>query len=402
MKKLRKIPRNGLWSIVIILSILLVGETIICKEQLKSTFKYYKDKVVEIYNDFSNRGKVREEMSEFLNCEIPEKTIAIFEPNPYHHECMPGYAKYFTDLGYNVDVLINEDCEDSMELFEPKEKLRIFTFKNFDYIKCIHSDLSKKFAKYDNTLLHSSDPCRKDIIHKMGFHKNPKSLFVVHDIGFVEKFGIEDFNKNHHVLALGDFGKCLFVNPHYFGKIENRAKNSKTRFFITSTYGRKYTQLVEAAQNLKDKNMDFEIVVVGRSTTFSADDIPNNLKDNFIFKHRLPYKEMYEEVQNSDYILMLLDPNNEYDNIFKTAMVTGTAQLSYGFSKPVIVNKEFSEFYKFSNENSLIYEDGKLEATLEKAIKSNKNQYLEMQNNLKILANSIYEESLKNVQKALY
>ena len=46
----------------------------------------------------------------FLNflTEINNNEILIIEKFDYHGECLPGFIKYFIDLGYNnIDILIN-------------------------------------------------------------------------------------------------------------------------------------------------------------------------------------------------------------------------------------------------------------------------------------------------------
>ena len=37
-------------------------------------------------------------------------SIAIFEPNPYHSEVLPGIAKCFEDLSCTVDVYIRQEA----------------------------------------------------------------------------------------------------------------------------------------------------------------------------------------------------------------------------------------------------------------------------------------------------
>ena len=36
---------------------------------------------------------------------VPEKTVLLAEPNAFHGECLPGYVKYFRELGYKVVIL---------------------------------------------------------------------------------------------------------------------------------------------------------------------------------------------------------------------------------------------------------------------------------------------------------
>lgn len=41
------------------------------------------------------------------NTVIKEKSVLIIELNPYHAETIAGHCKYFSDLGYNVDVFMH-------------------------------------------------------------------------------------------------------------------------------------------------------------------------------------------------------------------------------------------------------------------------------------------------------
>ncbi len=394
------ISKKGLWVIISILTALLLVESCIYRHEIVWTSLYYKNKIVKIYDDYKNRKEAPKALEKFLSADIKPKSVIIFEFNAHHHECMPGYAKYFTDLGYNVDVLIKSGCENALELFEPKDKLRIFTFNNIDQVSYLSSEISGKFSKYDAALLESTESYHreKELIEKLGFFSNPKSLFVTHDTEFIHDMGIEDY----YVFVLGDFSKGLYVNPHYFSEFPVHIKNKKTRFFITSTAGRSYGKLVESAKKLKNSGLDFEVVVVGRSDIFSKERIPKELSNNFIFKQHIPYTEMYKEAQNSDYIIIPLEAENNDDNIFKTRRVTGSAQLAYGFSKPVIISEDFADFYKFNSETAFIYgEDKSLTKAMTEAINTSSKSYSKMSANVTALAKKIYETSLNNVKKAL-
>mgnify|MGYP003450813452 FL=1 len=50
------------------------------------------------------------------------KRVLFFEPNPHHYEVLPGYAKYFIELNYHIDILTNEHINDGNE----------FCIANFD------------------------------------------------------------------------------------------------------------------------------------------------------------------------------------------------------------------------------------------------------------------------------
>lgn len=396
------ISKKGLWIIISILLLMLLGQSYICRGKIIETSFYYKNRIISFYDKCKKRKKAHATLAKFISSGIRPKSIVIFEPNAWHHECMPGYAKYFTDLGYNVDVLIQTKCEDSLDLFEPKDKLRIFYFDDLDQIDYLSSDISCKFDQYDHVLLHTTDLDKKALIEELGLLSNPKSFFVAHDTEFMNDIGIGDYYNKNRIFVLGDFKKGLYINPNYFGEIPTHTKNKKTRFFITSTVGRDYSSLIESVRELKSSNMDFEILVVGRSNTLSKEIIPADLLNYFIFKCNIPYKEMYDEAQKCDYILMLLEPQNDYDNVFKTRRATGTAQLAYGFSKPTIVQEDFADFYKFTSQSAFIYGKNKnLTNVMSEAIKMTSEEYSKKSSCVTSLAKAIYKTSLNNLIKAL-
>ena len=187
------------------------------------------------------------------------------------------------------------------------------------------------------------------------------------------------------------------LNPHYFGNICIRKKNRITRFFIISTIKRNYECLISAAEIIKAENLEFQVIVVGKWNTFTEKNISEKIKENFIFKYNISYSELYNEVNNSDFIIINLDPNNKQNNDFKTNRVTGSAQLAYGFLKPVIINAKFAPIYYFNKENSFIYENSNFTDTIRNAINMKNEQYQKMKENLSKSEDYIYKISLRNV-----
>ena len=55
-------------------------------------------KQIEIFN-----------INQFFNTTIKPNSILIFENNPYHYECTPGYTKYFLDLGFDIDIIMTSE-----------------------------------------------------------------------------------------------------------------------------------------------------------------------------------------------------------------------------------------------------------------------------------------------------
>ena len=338
---------------------------------------------------------------EFFNNTINKKTVLIFEPRDCHNECTPGYTKYFIDLGYNVDILMRYRGIDSFSYFnDSNENIRVFLYNELREIK-----KRKKFnliiKKYDYILLETFFKEEKELFKKLHLYNN-NSIFIFHEIELYDKHFTKSkyFNKNR-VWTLGNTTIGLQVNPHYFGNILIKGKSKKTKFFLTSTIKRDYKPLIESANQLQKENFNFKIIVTGRDSSFNSSCISANINNNFIFNHNVSYSELYQLVDNSDYIIILLSPDNKYDEIYKTKKVTGSYQLSLGFNKPCLINNEFADYYDFNSQNSLIYNNKNLYIEMKKAILMNNSEYKKIQHNLQIKKKELYNISVNNVKRAI-
>ena len=337
---------------------------------------------------------------ELFNSNIKKHSILIFEPNKYHHECSPGFSKYFIDLGYNVDLLIHRNGIDSFYLFDGTKNIRLFIFKNLKHIQRKTKKLSRIMKKYDFVLVQSTDQKRKDLYINLKFLKRNNTIFVFHEITFAERIYSKYFNGNR-IWTLGNMSKGKQVNPHYFGNIKIRELNSKTKFFMTSTAHRSYYYLIETVMKLYENNFSFEIIITGRSKRFLKQKIPECLHKIFKFKSKVSFLELYRDIESSDFIIIPLDPKSKNDNLYKTTKVTGSMQLVLGFLKPALINKKFSDFYNLNNKNSFIYNNHNLYDVMKKAINMNNKEYKILQSNLYKLENKIYNASIDNIIKTI-
>lgn len=374
--------------------VLLVFGTFLFRKEIFRSLKYIINRSNILLNDYVK-------INEFCNSKIDGKSAVIFEPNCYHHECLPGYIKYFTDLGYNVDILIQSGFECSLNHFEPRSKIRVFTFNNVKNVEFLHKKIFKKFYEYDCSFLQTTDFNNKNLIKKLGFFDSPKSLLVLHESDFVEKIGLQELHSKGRLIGLADYGKLIYVNPNYFGEFPSKEKNKETIFYISSTADREYYYLLEAAKKLKDSGYKFKIKVTGHCNRFNTKDVPSYLEDCFEFYGTVPYDKLFSIVNNVDFIILNLNPNNDSDKSFLSKKASGSVQLSYGFHKPLIINSEFSSTYKLSSKNSMLYNGNDLYSAMMKAVNMSPENYSLMVNNLKSLRNKIYEVSLSNLSNIL-
>ena len=336
---------------------------------------------------------------EIFNNTIENKTILIFEPNPYHHECTPGYSKYFIDLGYNVDLLIHFSGIDSFSLFREVKKIRLLIFNNLDDIYRNSKNLSSIMKKYDFILIQTTNNNKKELFKKLNFFNINNSIFVFHNIKIIDE-NYSNYLKLNRIWTIGNFSKGLQVNPHFFGDIQLKEKKDKTVFFLTSSYQRNYTFLIESSKRLKDENFNFELIITGRSRTFNRRQIPKNLHNIFKFKFNVSYYEMYKSIEKSDYIIIPINPDNQYNLQYKENISSGSIQLVYGFVKPAIIHEEFASFYKLDNQNSLIYNNiFDFYSIMKKAILLNNKDYKKMQDNIQAIEKDIYKVSINNIKK---
>ena len=95
---------------------------------------------------------------------VGKEAILIFEFTIYHYECTPSYAKYFIDLGYNVDIIMNKFGLDSFSLCDNFEKVKIFSYNNYVWINRFYSYISEKIKKYNFILIETTEPRYLDIL----------------------------------------------------------------------------------------------------------------------------------------------------------------------------------------------------------------------------------------------
>src|SRR5699024_1247453 len=114
------------------------------------------------------------------------------------------------------------------------------------------------------------------------------------------------------------------------------------------------------------------------------------------------YPTLYSEVNNADFFLPLLDPENpDHDRYIKDG-TSGSFQLIYGFAKPCLINKKFAGVHGFDSENSIVYEkNSDLPQAMADAINMSKEEYENKQTKLKELASDIYKKSLENLRGLL-
>lgn len=347
-------------------------------------------------------------ISIFNNNIIRDNTVLIVEINPAHGELIPSFTKYCLDLGYNVDIFINSFLYFRRRIFDIIGKMNnvnIFFSSTENILQILkNKDLNgyksiifmSNFLYMEKYLIY--DYIRKDI--------NKKIIFVKHNFKYDDLSSID----NVKTIALNNIDCGLadaIVNPHYFGDIKITKKNTDIIKFIVigkvENKRRNFYILFNAVKKLLNIGYKkFSIVIVGQIIDYS---ILNGIKDidkYFVFKGDLSDIEMHKEIEEADFLLALLDPNNEDHIKYIKYKTSGVFQLSYGFHKLLLLEKTFSDKYGIDNDNGVLYEgNDDLYIAMKQAIDMTGEEYDRKQKKLIEYSNKIYELSKYNLNKIL-
>lgn len=305
---------------------------------------------------------------------VPEKAVLLAEPNGFHGECLPGYVKYFRDLGYNVVILCryaNYKEDPFCRFAEPPQRYCLTIRGMRKYLR------SPKAKEYEYILLTSARAYMNEYRFYGRYPDFLKCLpagkcgagLIEHEFGagsYGEFWDKQDENSEYrkqlvdHTFVLTGFSfkgnEIPMLNPHYFGEVKPKQSLSQgKRVFITvgkiSDSTRNYPQLFEALLKLPD-DMDYEVRVIGSGT---LDNVPEKLRSKFKILGRLNFEDMYRNLEEADFFLPLID--REKQSAYLKYCTSGSRQLILGFNMISLMQKEFADHYGFSPENTIVYED---------------------------------------------
>lgn len=337
---------------------------------------------------------------------IKENTVIVWEAcSVSHSEVVPGFVKYFHDLGYHVSVLVDPDRlkEGLFDRFN-LENVTINKIRTKDSRKFFKTaDLSKLKGIMVTTVGKIHDGIGyNDCYNTFNSTLDKNKLFLVeHDI----KAAVDANLWNEKIITLREMdykgAKSVAINPHYFGDVKITPKNKDIVNFLTVGIIRprkkNNSTIINAVQELHSKGVvNFKITVVGKG---KIKDIPKEIQKYFDIKGRLPFKKMYEEIEAADYLITAYDNDNERHNRYITTGTSGNFQLIYGFLKPCLINKKYAPLNSFNEQNSIIYDGAQEYAqAMKQAIKLSEEEYIKMQDELSKTVNKIYFDSLNNLK----
>jgi len=335
---------------------------------------------------------------------VRENSVLIIEFTSYHGEVFPGLTRYLLDLGYNVDIVFRKSTEKKGHT--NRNDTGLFSCFSGD-----HRVSSKTLSSMDmNLLLRSSaSTIYKHIIIVTFYDRMRQSHFYGVDFFKLKPVCImhypditNDYFQTNKIISLVKMD-CLDRKPpyrvsaHYFGNVSKKNKKGTTVFVTLNTKNlprRNLYLLFSACDKLYKKGItNFLVKVIGDGLP-----IPERFHNNFQIFGFLDYQNMYKKITEADFFLALIDQASvEYTN-----KASGSYSLSYGFLKPIVLHRKFSDTSGFTAENSVLYNDNDdLSSAIEKCINMSNNEYSTLVSSLEISEKRLYDVSLANLKMVL-
>ena len=342
----------------------------------------------------------------FVDYKVPSNTVLIVEPNPYHGEILPGFVKYFNELGFKVDLMLRHEnnVDDLFCRFENKPTVFYGTANHLKKMLA-----NPKINDYEYLFLSSSAFWEKEYVNSylnfLGFEPQAKKgiLMIEHNIDpYLKQYNEEQYLQNNRLFTLSGFHDTPMLNPHYFGdkvKVTPKSKD-KTRFIVVGGINsacKNHQLLLSSVELMVQKGLDFEVVIVGLGWL----KVPENLQNYISFRGRLNFKDMFDEMEKADFFLPLLDASVPEHKRYMTGTTSGSRQLSLGFAKPMVIAQEFAKAYDLNTKNAVVYKNNDLVSAMVEAAEMKAKEYTDMQKELKVLADDIYKKSLNNLKRAV-
>lgn len=382
------------------------------------------NKIVSILNrnryPSSKADKEREqtELSQINISAVDSQSIAIIENFDFHGECLPSYINYFIKLGYKVNLFtIKEQAQDPAWIdcnFDPA-LLNIYSFTKFptdelffnilskhrfvflSTLHCKYNDYFARIFKEKYCICHNKNnyAC---INHELYIHEELKDL---DDYFFNNTFALRP-----NILCNNN--KLPFIAPIYFGLHEDLFKNTKNNYvtFLSmsrqkSTSLKNYEALFQAVNKLIKFNIkNFKIIFTG----LTKDNLKQFLtqeNENFVeLLEKVPFKKLYEQVKKSDYVLYNIDKTSSDYIKYINMGTTATYLHNLGFIRPAVVDTVLAEKY-FIADCSITYGENELFNALKKAIELSNEEYITLQKKINVLAQSLTDQSVKNIEEYL-
>lgn len=364
----------------------------------------YREKWLLIPGIIVKNYKSKPAYRKFIKEEVSENSILLIEPNPYHYELMPGFYKYFKDLGYHISIIAQPNILENNPFCYISEPPTIYPLS----IKYQKKALGlKKISNFEfaffNTSVIWADNVRDSYVNWLNFEPKTKNgiLMVEHNIlPYMKDYNHTKYNDKKRLFTLRGLLNTSILNPHYFGDIDNIKQNSIKTFAVVINVKENELLLYDICRQLLNKKIfNFHFKIIGRTL---VKEIPDDLNIYISKTGTLNFKELWENYKKSDFLIPMLNPKVRNQSRYKESTTTGTYQIMLGFKKPVLIHTDFASFYHLNDLNSIIYKSNNvmIEAII-KCINMKENEYNILKSNIEDLSNEIQNESIKNLKDSI-
>ncbi|MDR3078842.1 MAG: hypothetical protein LBU15_02275 [Rickettsiales bacterium] len=361
----------------------------------------------------------RSGLKRFAAAAVAEKSVLLVEPNSFHGEVVPGVVRYWQDLGYRVDLLLQPSMrEDGVfsHYFDPprvfymtrrfqRKALALARIGEYDFLFLTTSSYpgGKKLAMASGYELSAAS-----YLEFLGFTPRTKYglMMIEHGAFYIDPLGHRKYADQGRLFMLNQLNGVPMVNPHYFGSVKITGKNRMPIFSVALRSRGTGELLCRAVRRLRGRGItNFRVLVAGRGSSWR---VPRDLVDSiWPIEGWLRFPDLWEIYESSDFLMFMLspDPRSRKKSIFAIPggeCVAGAWQTMMGFQKPALIHSEFAASYQLDESNAILYEDDeKLDEAMERAIRMSSEEYGALQTEIKKLASQSYAESLENLKYAI-
>jgi len=340
---------------------------------------------------------------------IRENSALLLEANYHHEEVLPGLAKYLLDLGYHVDIVVNNRKAKEVFCRFRHNKIRFYVLSRESIGVLLEDD---KIKKYRHILISSYHLyyAVEGIAGPAPFEKFYKdfNIFALAPVCMLHDAGhpYSEYLHTNKIISLVPMRleHChpALVNAHYFGSIKTHEKSPDETVFISvggiDKKRKNINMLFDAVKKLLQNNIvNFKVYIAG---SWEPSIEKQNIR-NVVYLGYTNFGKLFSLLEKSDFMLSLLDHTNE-DHVNYNNKASGSYQLCYGFKKPIVIDKFFAGNPGFTEENSLLYKSSEeLYAAMERAINMQPEEYKKKVRALENTVSQIYQTSLVNLKNVL-
>ena len=340
--------------------------------------------------------------------EHPKRDSALYiELNAFHAEIIPGYSALLAQAGYEVTVLhrITSGAEEAIarlpEALQPrlvgltlKDMKRIATGevpKHYDLVVLGSGTLAEPYGYCGSALDFLGCIPEGRNGHLIIEHALRTLLTRNERLQSDNLFGLRTMRAGSRILPM--------LAPVEFGSPTPAALSAPIKMAVVGRLNpdmRDMDGLFNAVRALmRSDGPAFEIQLIGGA---DLDAVPQDIRPVFRALGRLSFREMYNAIDQTHFLLPLLNSNNPAHRGYLHRNTSGTRQLSLGFHTPMVMDASFAKAYSFDSETAVLYTPDDLKTGLDQARRMSHDDLLTMQKALSCFKNTITKQSLSNLR----